>query len=65
MVFDVLLQEFVDELLHRRWMQVAVDSILLFLVPIIGLDQVSIARVLRDILVAFIAVIIFGLLDQN
>jgi len=65
MVFDVLLQEFVDELLHRRWMQVAVDSILLFLVPIIGLDQVSIARVLRDILVAFIAVIIFGLLDQH
>ena len=65
MVFDVLLQEFVDELLHRRWMQVAVDSVLLFLVPIIGLDQVSIARVLRDILVAFIAVIIFGLLDQN
>jgi uncharacterized membrane protein YhaH (DUF805 family) len=65
MVFDVLLQEFVDELLHRRWMQVAVDSILLFLVPIIGLDQISIARVLRDILVAFIAVIIFGLLDQH
>ena len=46
---DVFFEELIDDLVVGRWVQVAVDAVLLLVEALAGLQQVGVARVLGDV----------------
>jgi len=65
MILDVLLEELVYHLVVGGWVQVAVDSVLLFVESSVGFGEVVVAGILGDVVVGLVSVVVSGLLNEK
>ena len=65
MVLDVFLEELVYHLVVGGWVQVAVDSVLLFVEASVGFGEVVVAGILGDVVVGLVSVVVPGLLNEK
>ena len=65
MVFNILPQEDIEDLVHARWVQVTIDPVSLFLETSVGFLQVRGAAIVCDELVTLVVEVVSSLLDQR
>jgi hypothetical protein len=65
MVFDVLFEELIDDLVITSWVQITIDTVLFLIQSRVGFLEIVNAGVLADEVVALIPIVVPGLLDQE
>jgi hypothetical protein len=65
MVFDVLFEELIDDLVITGWVQITIDTVLFLIQSRVGFLEIVNAGVLADEVVTLIPIVVPGLLDQE